>query len=373
MRTRVQVLVVSALALALASCGSGSGDPQDKAGAGSPDARAYVAQFATEDPEACFDNGVALAHPDLKGRVEGFGPRVPPARVAVMIDGSGSMAGRIGGRTKLELAHEAARSFVDALPPSVQASLLVFGQQGDNSPAGKARSCAALDVLAPMSTDRERMRAALAQVRAVGWTPLAAGLERAEGMLTTSATPGDQIIYVVSDGEETCGGDPVAAARRINGGSTRAIVNVIGFDLPSRDAAALQAVAEAGGGAFVNVATETELQRVAAQVREANRQAYNAVQTSNALAGNAVRVSNAAAHAEVCVSKIVSGETVRMSDDIAKRAVNGAPLSYSREAEALLKARHDALQARLADYRTRRDGARDATERRIDAGNQAVR
>ena len=39
-------------------------------------------------------------------------------------------------------------------------------------------------------------------------------------------TPGEQVIYVVSDGEETCGGDPVAVARRINSGRTRAVVNV---------------------------------------------------------------------------------------------------------------------------------------------------
>jgi Ca-activated chloride channel family protein len=192
---------------------------------------------------------VALKQPKLKGPARDIGPRVPPTRVIVMIDGSGSMAGRMGGRTKLELAREAALGFVDGLPASVQTSLLVFGQQGNNSQAGKAQSCSAIDVLAPMAADRARLRAALAQVRAVGWTPLAAGLDRAE------------VIYVVSDGEETCGGDPVAVARRINSGRTRAIVNVIGFNLPSGEAAKLTAVARAGGGGFVNLSNEAELQR----------------------------------------------------------------------------------------------------------------
>jgi Ca-activated chloride channel family protein len=213
---------------------------------------------------------VALKQPTLKGPAGDIGPRVPPTRVIVMIDGSGSMAGRMGGRTKLELAREAALGFVDGLPASVQTSLLVFGQQGSNSQAGKAKSCSAIDVLAPMSADRGRLRTALGQVRAVGWTPLAAGLDRAEALLAASATPGEQVIYVVSDGEETCGGDPVAVARRINSGRTRAIVNVIGFNLPSGEAAKLTAVARAGGGGFVNLSNEAELER-SAQVRESIR------------------------------------------------------------------------------------------------------
>jgi len=363
------------MALGLAACGAGDqrADSVAPDGSGTIEAARYIAQFTQDDPGACFDESVALARADLRGASDAFGSRAPPTRVAVMIDGSGSMAGRIGSRTKLELAREAVLGFVDGLPPSVQTSLLVFGQQGDNSAAGKAQSCRALDVLAPMSTDRIRLRDAVGQVRAVGWTPLAAGLGRAEAMLAASATPGEQLIYVVSDGEETCGGDPVAAARRINTGQTKAIVNVIGFDLPPQEAASLRAVAQAGGGGFVNVATEAELERVAAQVRESNRKARNAERTANAVAGNAVQVSNAISHAEVCVSDIVSRESVRIADDLSRRAANGESLPYEDEAQARLKARHDALQARLADYRRRLTTARETTERQIAAENDAVR
>ena len=371
------VTPVAALLLSVAGCGEREDVPREASrtdsGGASPSASAYVAQFTGEDPEACFDNDVALATADLQGPAGGPGLQVPPARVAVLIDGSGSMAGRMGGRTKLELARESAAGFVDGLASSVQTSLLAFGQQGDNSAAGKARSCSALDVLAPMSTDRSRLRDGLARVRAVGWTPLAAGLERAEGMLASSSIPGEQIIYVVSDGEETCGGDPVAAARRINEGDTRAIVNVIGFNLPASEAAALRSVAQAGGGRFVNVSTEADLQRVAEQVREANREARNAVATSNAVAGNAVRVSDAIARAEVCVSDIVSGEAVRVSNDLSARAVRGEPLPYSAEAESLLKARHDTIMARMAEYRKGLERAQTRTVDEIDSNAARAR
>src|SRR6478752_9640345 len=376
-------LVACTLALALIGCGGPSGDrhaaaDRDPVGAGgkaggSAEARAYVAQFTTKDPEACFKKEVALKQPALKAPAGDIGPRVPPTRVIVMIDGSGSMAGRMGGRTKLELAREAALSFVDGLPASVQTSLLVFGQQGDNGQAGKAKSCSAIDVLAPMSADRGQLRAALGQVRAVGWTPLAAGLDRAEALLAASATPGEQVIYVVSDGEETCGGDPVAVARRINSGRTRAIVNVIGFNLPSGEAAKLTAVARAGGGGFVNLSDAAELERETAKLQEWTRRSDNHVATWSATSDNHVATSMAISSAHTCISDLVSDEHVAMSMDLSNRQVAGRPVSFQEEARALLEARHDALRARDEAYRARLTDAEAGAKQRIDSAADAAR
>lgn len=374
----VRHLAGCALALALGLALSGCGDRKDAADGeravdASAEARAYVAGFTTKNPDSCFKEDVALRSPALRGPEGGPGPRVPPTRVIVMIDGSGSMAGTMGGRTKLELAREAASGFVEGLPASVQTSLLVFGQQGNNSQAGKARSCSAVDVLAPMSTDRGGLRTALGQVRAVGWTPLAAGLERAEALLSASATPGEQVIYVVSDGEETCGGDPVAVARRINGGRTRAIVNVIGFNLPSGEAAKLGAVAAAGGGGFVNLSTQAELERITAEVKESIRQTDNEVAHSIARTDNRVKTGIAITDAETCSTILATDEETAMSIDMTDRETKGRPVPFRAEAEALLKARHDALRARVAAYRARLLGAEAETERRNDAAAAAVK
>lgn len=371
------------LALVVAGCGnssSGSRAANDRNRAadasvqGDPEAaRAYVAQFTKKDPEACFKKDVELKHPQLKARAGDFGPHIPPTRVVVMIDGSGSMAGRMGGKTKLELAREAALSFVDGLPASVQTSLLVFGQQGDNSPAGKAKSCSAIDIIAPMSPDRDGFRAALGQVRAIGWTPLAAGLDRAEALLSTSSTPGEQIIYVVSDGEETCGGDPVAAARRINAGHTLAIVNVIGFNLPAREAGKLAAVARAGGGGFVNLSNDVEIARFDAKVRETNRRTDNYVATSIATTDNKVATSIAITDAKTCISILATDEEVAMSIDLTDREVAGKPVAFRESAKALLNARHTAMRARLEAYRARLAGAETAAKKGIDAAADAAR
>lgn len=374
--------VLIAFALALSGCGRGAEDgAQNGTFAGSSDgsagdvaeARAYADKFITENPDRCFAD-VGLDRPTLEARIsEGLGPRVLPTRVVVAVDGSGSMAGRIGGQTKLDLARDAAVRFLDGLPASVQASLIVFGEQGDNGEAGKARSCKSVDLLAPMSNDRSRLSAVVSRIRAVGWTPLAAALDKAEALFAQSSTAGDQVIYVVSDGRETCGGDPVSSARRINGGATRAIVNIIGFGLPSSEAAALKAVSAAGGGNFVNVNSRSDYDDIFERVRESNRQASNAVRRSNAIASNAVQTSNALASAAVCVSNIVSSENVALSNDLAARAVRGEAVPFGRAAQALLKQRHAAMKARLKGYGDRLRNDEAQARGTIDAAATAVR
>lgn len=371
--------VLVALAASLSACGGKTetdANSQTAADTASTDlprtAREYVDSFITENPDSCFGK-VELEKAELEKRGNPIGTAVPPTRVIVAIDGSGSMAGAIGGQTKLELARQSALGFIDGLPSTVQASLLVFGQQGDNSEAGKAKSCRGVDVLAPMSTDRAGLTAAVKEVRATGWTPLAAGLERAQALLDTGAKPGEQVIYVVSDGEETCGGDPVAVARRINGGNTRAVVNIIGFGLPSKEAAALKAVADAGGGGFVNVQSRADYDRTIAMVRESNRRSANAVHTSNAISHNAVNTSNVASDASLCISDLVDGESKRMSDDLSARWKRGEKVPFSSEALRLARERHRALLDRAMAFSKKLGSDADAASNEMRAAEEANR
>ncbi|MBO9557712.1 MAG: VWA domain-containing protein [Caulobacter sp.] len=369
-----------ALTLALCACGGQKNTAASKSQAATATmpadvhaaARTYVDSFITENPDRCFGK-VELEQAALEMRRNPIGPTVPPTRVIIAIDGSGSMAGRIGDQTKLELARQSALGFIDGLPSTVQASLLVFGQHGDNSEAGKAKSCRGVDVLAPMSTDRAGLTTAVNQVRAVGWTPLAGGLERAQSLLDTVSKPGEQVIYVVSDGEETCGGDPVAVAQRINSGDTRAVVNIIGFGLPSEAAAALKAVSDAGGGGFVNVSTRADYDRTLDMVREANRQATNETRTSDATSHNMVHTSDEIARASRCVSDLVDGESKRMSDDLSARWGRGEKTPFAHEALTLQQQRHRALLDRETAFSKQLGGEADAARQRMDAAAKAAR
>jgi len=325
---------------------------------------AYVQAMTVDDPATCF--GTAdLRTASFAGREDAPAP-VPPARVVIAVDASGSMAGRVGGATKLALAKTAASGFLDGLPAAAEAGVLVFGQAGSNLASGKDASCRAVALATPLTRDRGAVAGAVASVRAVGWTPLAAALTRAEALLTAGGKPGEQVIYVVSDGQETCGGDPVAVARAINRGPTRAVVNIIGFAVPNGEAAALQAVAQAGGGRFVNSATDAELQQTLARIREANRQARNSIVENDTTARNSIDTDNVIARARICTSNIIARERIAVSNDIARKRIAGRPVAVEEKAEQLMETRHVALERRTEAFATRLDAER----KRVNAAVQ---
>ena len=78
---------------------------------------------------------------------------------------------------------------------------------------------------------------------------------------------------MVSDGIETCGGDPVKAAKELNRSDIKAVVNIIGFDLDDEGQRQLKAVADAGGGEYSSVDSKVELDKY---FEEERRRLYNA-------------------------------------------------------------------------------------------------
>lgn len=328
-------------------------------------------QMAAGDPEACFKEA-ELRDADFRTR-ESANVARPPTRMIVAIDASGSMAGRVGEERKLDLAKKAAAAFVDKVPSEVEAGLLVFGQAGNNTQAGKSASCQAVDLATPLTSDRDRLGKAVAAVRPVGWTPLAAALTRAEALLSAGAARGEQVIYVVSDGEETCGGDPVAVARSINQGQTKAVVNIIGFAVPDREAAALDAVAAAGGGTFVNNNSVNQVDAAMARIRENNRQALNSIAHRNATSLNNISTRNAGALTRICTRNLAAREQIALKNDIARKRLAGKSTDIEEQAQRLMEQRHAALKKRTDAYVSQLDAARDQVNQRVDQDARGAR
>jgi Ca-activated chloride channel homolog len=171
------------------------------------------------------------------------------------------MKAQINGRTKIELAREAINTFTSSLPKEAKVALRVYGHKGTGSDADKEMSCKANEKIYDFqSYDNSKLNKALNSIDAKGWTPVATSLKEAQKDL--SKFPSEQninIIFLVSDGIETCDGDPVGAAQSLHNSKVNPIVNIIGFDVDAAGQKQLQDVAESASGSYANVYDLDEL------------------------------------------------------------------------------------------------------------------
>lgn len=204
----------------------------------------------------------SYSHPDAEpDAIKSTGTGVPVGKdvnVAILLDASGSMKAEIDGKSRMEHAKNAIQTFVSGLPSDVNVSLRVYGHKGAGNDQDKALSCKSTEVLYNLSPyQKEQFHTALHAFSPSGWTPLAASITAAYDELQTNSDEGtENIVYIVSDGVETCGGNPVEEAKKLNESNVKAIIHIIGFDVDVAGQNALQKVAEAGKGTYMTVTSQ---------------------------------------------------------------------------------------------------------------------
>jgi len=174
--------------------------------------------------------------------------------VAVIFDASGSMLQRLNGQRRVEIARRTLTDLVsETLPQGTGFALRVFGHKEP----GACRT----DLEYPLAPlDRQRAEAVIAGIEAMNLarTPLARSIELSAGDL--AEVEGQRILVVLTDGEETCDGDPAAAIRALRERGWDVRVNIVGFAID--DEALRQtfsAWASLGGGAYFNAGDADEL------------------------------------------------------------------------------------------------------------------
>ncbi|SDG63843.1 Ca-activated chloride channel family protein [Planococcus glaciei] len=190
--------------------------------------------------------------------------------VEIILDASGSMANYVGDQTRMELAKKAIRDFVGQIPEEAKVSLRIYGHEGTGSEADKAASCKAIDeVYKRGAYDQASFDKAMDAFKPAGWTPVAGALESAkESFKGLDAKSNTNLVYLVSDGIETCDGDPVAVAKTFADSNISPIINVIGFNVDGETQQQLKEVAAAANGIFANVSNGAELAEEFKQSKE---------------------------------------------------------------------------------------------------------
>jgi len=179
-------------------------------------------------------------------------------KAIILLDASSSMLQQTEGRVKMEIAKDAVKSFAKAIGQSSEVSLVVYGHKGSDSDADKGASCSGIEEVYPMGKyEKEVFHGAVDSFDSKGWTPLAGAIEQAAEM--SSSYDGNTTIYIVSDGAETCDGDPVQASKDLVAKNAESTVNIIGFDVDGETENQLKAVAEAGNGEYFKADNPEEL------------------------------------------------------------------------------------------------------------------
>ncbi|CAG9620272.1 vWA domain-containing protein [Sutcliffiella rhizosphaerae] len=181
--------------------------------------------------------------------------------VVIALDASGSMGNYIGDKTMMEIAKEAISKYVASLPEDANVGLRVYGHEGSGSDTDKQLSCKANDLIYEIGQYNEsNFNNALNPIQPAGWTPLAdALLQSAEDLKKFSAENSRNIIYFVSDGIETCDGNPVEAAKTIKASGIDPVVNIIGFGVSSEEGEQLKKIAEAADGNYADAQNQSQL------------------------------------------------------------------------------------------------------------------
>ncbi|MFF5400407.1 VWA domain-containing protein [Peribacillus butanolivorans] len=214
------------------------------------DYRPYVSTFINFESEVTVNN----QRPNEKVTL----PTGKKLHISILLDASGSMKEQINGKSKMDSAKEAIQSFGDKLPKNAEVSLRVYGHKGTGSQKDKQISCNSTEeIFHGQGEQTNQIKTVLQGVKPAGWTPIANALKSVKQDINPETT--DSIVYVVSDGIETCGGNPVQIAKELNQSKVKTVVNIIGFEVDNEGQKMLRQVATSGGGEFTSIDNDETL------------------------------------------------------------------------------------------------------------------
>jgi len=196
----------------------------------------------------------------IQGGVEHQGG---PINIIIVLDCSYSMKEKLGGETqKLEAAKQVLQNALARIPSDVNLGLRVFGQGsnagGFSTPAVDCRQTA---LLVPLGQgNRRSIIEKVRNLKPFGMTPLEYALRQAaEDDLSTAQ--GTKIIMLITDGADTCGGNPCGYIHMLPLLGIHIKIDVVGLDLKyDRSARAqLNCISEGTGGKYYDANTSSEL------------------------------------------------------------------------------------------------------------------
>lgn len=199
--------------------------------------------------------------------------------VEVILDASGSMLQRVGGQTRMEVARATLTKLVQqTIPAGTPFALRVFGKE-----AGSCRSDLEIP-LAPLDRGAATQRIGALVAKNNAKTAIGASLEAS--LQDLAAAKGERLLVLITDGEETCEGDPRAAIAKLEAAGIPVTLNIVGFAIDdAKLRAAFSQWAELAGGAYFDGADAAGLD---AAVQAAFRPSYEVLDAAGDVVGRGI-------------------------------------------------------------------------------------
>lgn len=205
------------------------------------------------------------------------------SRTEIILDVSGSMNKMLGSEKRIEAARKSIATALAGIPDDAVVSLRLYSHR--ISPRDKAASCKDTELVVPFGpVNKPLIQTIVNTVQPLGETPIAYSLEQAANDFG-AAQDEQAVIILVSDGEESCGGDPVATAKALVARGFKVKIHTIGIDVDAVARGQLEGISNATGGMYKDARDATSL---ANSLQELTRDAL-IVKKTQATYGDAIR------------------------------------------------------------------------------------
>ena len=172
-------------------------------------------------------------------------------------EASATSATKLGDTTRWKTALAMLEVVVKELPDDVHVGLRVYGHRHSSK---SAETCRDTQLIVPIEKlDRERLVKAANKLKPRGETPLIhSSLQAVEDLKSV----GGGSVILITDGQESCGGDAKAAAAQIQASGTNVTLNIVGFTLTGEAVEEeLGALAGSTGGRYYSAQDGAQLSR----------------------------------------------------------------------------------------------------------------
>ncbi|ETA71216.1 MULTISPECIES: vWA domain-containing protein [Mesorhizobium] len=197
---------------------------------------------------AVFARSVAAAILLLSMTTFGFAAN----KVIIILDASGSMWAQIDGKPKLEIARESLRTVLQSVPADDEIGFMAYGHR-------EKGSCDDIQLIVPPQPgSASAITDAADSLKFLGKTPLTAAVKQAAEAL--KYTEDKATVVLITDGLETCGGDPCALGKELKASGVDFTADVVGFGLTADEGKQIACLAENTGGKYIQASDEKALQ-----------------------------------------------------------------------------------------------------------------